>query len=113
MLEASKSAYNADRSHEFSCALRAEDGIITGFWLIPGTIPSERYAILGLHNLPFDFNRVGSAHSHPSGNIRPSEADLHLFSQFGPIHIIMGWPFTMDSWKAFSRDGEEIHLDVV
>jgi len=108
----------ASRDHqssgEFICALRADDGVITEFLLIPGSISSENYALFSLHNLPIDFSLVGVAHSHPEGSVaRPSEADLKQFSQFGHIQIIMGYPYTMDSWKAFSRDGEEIHLDVV
>jgi proteasome lid subunit RPN8/RPN11 len=83
------------------------------FWLGPGTIESEGYAILNIHNLPIDFRRVGTAHSHPSGNATPSDADLHLFSQSGSVHIIMGYPYTLNSWKAYSRDGEEMRLDVV
>lgn len=113
LLAASNSAYNSENRHEFSCYLIAEDGVIIEFWLCPGTIESEGYAILSPHHLPIDFRRVGVAHSHPSGNITPSEADLHLFSQSGSVHIIMGYPFNLSSWKAFSRDGEEIHLDVV
>ena len=111
MLAASKD--NQQNSGEFVCALRADEGVITEFLLVPGTISSESYAIFSVHHLPIDFSIVGIAHSHPRGSIEPSEADLKHFSQFGQIQIIMGYPYDLTSWKAYSRDGDEIHLDVV
>jgi len=113
LLAASKSADEDAEPHEFSCFLLADEGIITEFELGPGTIASEGYAILRLHSLPIDFRRVGTAHSHPSSEIRPSDEDLRLFAQTGPVHIIMGYPFAADSWRAYSREGLEITLDVV
>jgi proteasome lid subunit RPN8/RPN11 len=113
LLAGSRSAYESEKMHEFSCFLLAEDGVIVEFWLGPGTIASERYALLRLYNLPIDFRRVGTAHSHPSGNNHPSDEDLRLFAQTGQVHIIMGYPFDMNSWRAYSRYGEEIHLDVI
>jgi proteasome lid subunit RPN8/RPN11 len=99
--------------NEFACVLRADGDTITEVLLVPGTISGGTSAILHLHMLPIDFTVVGSAHSHPTPNSRPSEADLRLFSQFGPIHIIMGYPYNMDSWTAYTRDGEKILLNVV
>ncbi|MBA3046570.1 MAG: hypothetical protein FP824_10230 [Euryarchaeota archaeon] len=99
---------------EFICVLRASEGVITEFLLIPGTVSSEGYALFNLHNLPIDLSIVGTAHSHPPGSQpRPSEQDIKQFSQYGQVQIIIGHPYTMDSWKAYSRDGQEIHLDVV
>ena len=98
---------------EFACVLRADDGVITEVILVPGTISSERYAILKRHNLPVDFSVVGSAHSHPTPNATPSDADLNLFQNTGSVHIIVGYPYDMNSWRAFSREGKEIQLQVL
>jgi proteasome lid subunit RPN8/RPN11 len=98
---------------EFACVLRAEDGVVTEILLVPGTISGESSAILRLHMLPIDLSVVGSAHSHPSPNAVPSDADLSLFARFGPLHIILGYPYDMQSWKAYYRDGAEIDLEVV
>ncbi len=98
---------------EFACMLRAIDGIITEIVLVPGTISSQRSAILRLHMMPIDFSIAGSAHSHPTPNAIPSDADLSLFSKSGQVHIIVGYPYTMNSWKAYSRDGREISLHVI
>ena len=99
--------------NEFACMLRADDGIITEVMLVPGTIGSQKSAILRLHMMPIDFSIVGSAHSHPTPNAIPSDADRKLFSNSGQVHIIVGYPYTMESWKAYSRNGDEITLKVI
>ena len=98
---------------EFACVLRADDGVITEVILVPGLISSERYAIFKRHNLPVDFSVVGSAHSHPTPNATPSDADLNLFQNTGSVHIIVGYPYDMNSWRAFSREGKDIQLQVL
>ena len=98
---------------EFACMLRADDGVITEVILVPGTISSQQSAILRLYMLPIDLSIIGSAHSHPTPNATPSEADLKLFSNSGQAHLIVGYPYNMESWKAYARNGEEIFLDVL
>ena len=109
ILEASKEAI----PNEFSGTLRAKDGIIDEVMLLPGTVQGETTAIMYLYMLPVDLSVVGSAHSHPSGAVYPSGADLQLFSKFGRVHIITGNPFTLHNWRAFDHTGNEIHIDVV
>ena len=113
VLELMFAAAKDTHPNEFACVLRAQDGIITEILLVPGTESGGTSAILRLHMLPIDFSVVGSAHSHPTPNAIPSEADLHLFSKFGPLHIIIGYPYSLDTWKAYTRDGSEIKLEVV
>ena len=93
--------------------LRADDGVITEVILVPGTISSQRSAILRLYMMPIDLSIIGSAHSHPTPNATPSEADLKLFSNSGQVHLIVGFPYNMESWKAYARNGEEISLDIL
>jgi proteasome lid subunit RPN8/RPN11 len=109
ILEASRETF----PNEFGAILRAEEGVITEIMLLPGTLSGSRSAIFQLHMLPIDFTVVGTAHSHPSGSISPSGADVALFQKFGYIHIIAGVPFDMDSWRAFDLYGEPIDLEVV
>lgn len=113
VLELMFAAARDSHPHEFACVLRAEKGIVTEILLVPGTVSGDSSAILRLHMLPIDLSVVGSAHSHPTPNAIPSEADLALFSRFGPLHIIIGYPYDMNSWKAYYRDGREIELNVV
>ncbi|MCJ2562884.1 MAG: Mov34/MPN/PAD-1 family protein [Candidatus Thermoplasmatota archaeon] len=109
ILEASRDVH----PNEFGAILRAEEGVVTEIMLLPGTISGSRSAIFQLHMLPIDFTVVGTAHSHPSGSIRPSGADIAFFQRFGYIHIITGVPFNKDSWRAFDLYGEPIDLEVV
>ncbi len=109
ILEASRDVH----PNEFGAILRAEEGVITEIMLLPGTISGSRSAIFQLHMLPIDFTVVGTVHSHPSGAISPSGADIAFFQKFGYIHIITGVPFDKDSWRAFDLYGEPISLEVV
>jgi len=109
ILEASNSSY----PNEFGAILRAKKGVIHELILLPGTVSGERSALFKLYMLPVDFTVVGTAHSHPSGAIHPSGADLELFQKFGWIHIITGFPFEKDDWACFSADGEPRPLKVV
>jgi len=109
ILEASRDIH----PNEFGAILRAEEGVITEIMLLPGTLSGSRSAIFQLHMLPIDFTVVGTVHSHPSGSISPSEADIALFQKFGYIHIITGVPFDKDSWRAFDLYGEPLDLEVI
>jgi proteasome lid subunit RPN8/RPN11 len=80
--------------------------------LIP---PLARYgrgfASLPLHMLPMDFSIVGTAHSHPSGNLMPSHADLN--HSFGIVLLITGFPFRNEENVAvYNRSGEKLTLQV-
>lgn len=108
ILEVSKSTY----PNEFAGLLQAQDGIITDILILPGTESSEVNAVLRLFMMP-NITAVGSVHSHPSSYIRPSKADLRLFSKTGTHHIIAGHPFGPKNWKCFNGNGEEITLDVL
>ena len=109
LLESAKSAY----PEEFGALLRAEEGEISELILLPGTITGNSQAIFQLYMRPIDFSIVGSAHSHPSGNYRPSEADLDFFHRTGHVHIIMRYPYTMNDWAAYNVSGDRIELEVL
>lgn len=109
ILEASRDMF----PREFGAILRAEEGVITELLLVPGTVSGERHAIFQLHMLPADFSVVGTVHSHPSGDTRPSDEDLHLFSKFGGIHVIAGYPYDDTSWATWTYAGERVPLRVV
>lgn len=109
ILEASRDIY----PREFGAILRAEEGVITELLLIPGTVSGNRHAIFHTYMLPADFSVVGTVHSHPSGVYEPSKEDLHFFNSFGGIHIIVGHPYTEDSWAAWRYTGERVPLRVI
>ncbi|MCW4048256.1 MAG: Mov34/MPN/PAD-1 family protein [Candidatus Bathyarchaeota archaeon] len=61
--------------------------------------------------LPIDFTIIGTLHSHPSGNLRPSVGDMHNF--YGRVMAIVGPPFTTSSIAAYTGDGKAIPVEVL
>ena len=109
IMESSRSSY----PHEFGAFLRAKHRIIYEIVLLPGTVSGGSSVLYNLLMKPIDFSIVGSVHSHPSGVPLPSQADIDMFSRTGDVHIIVAHPFTLTSWKAYNRDGEEIEVKVI
>jgi proteasome lid subunit RPN8/RPN11 len=108
ILEVSKSSY----PNEFAGLLQAEDGIITEVLVLPGTESGESSALLKLFMMP-NISSVGSVHSHPRGIIKPSIADLQMFGKTGNYHIIVGYPYDLQSWKCFNAEGDERDLQII
>ena len=108
ILEASRSSV----PREFAGMLSATGDVITDVVLVPGTESSEDSAVMQLFMLP-NISTVGTVHSHPSGNRRPSKEDLELFDRKGRYHIIAGAPFNETSWTCYDSKGEKIELEVV
>ncbi len=109
ILEAARDTYPM----EFGAILRAEGGVVSEILLVPGTIGGESHAIFQLHMLPIDFSVVGTVHSHPGPSARPSPEDLEFFQRIGHVHIIIAYPFSEESWRAWDRQGNPYELTVV
>ncbi len=99
--------------NEFASGLREIDGVISELILVPGTISGPMNAILRLTNLPVDYSIVGVVHTHPSRNPSPSKEDLIMFGRYGRIHIIMAYPYDLDSWQAYDSTGEKVDLEII
>ena len=70
------------------------------------------FANLPFHMLPIDFSVVGTVHSHPSGNIRPSNVDVNHF--FGRVLMIVGFPFkTSQNVAVYDSKGDLLPLQVI
>ncbi len=109
-LASGRSAY----PNEFGGVLRADPpGVISDLLLVPGGTAGRRHANFHLYMLPADLTVVGTVHSHPSGALHPSAADLRLFRSWGRRHLILGAPFGPGSWRAYDGNGDETHLAVV
>jgi len=69
------------------------------------------FSSLPFHMLPMDFSILGTAHSHPSGNLTPSHADLNHF--FGSVLMITAFPFRNEQDVAvYNRNGEKLPLQI-
>ena len=109
-LASARSAY----PNEFGGVLRADPpGVISELLLLPGTTAGRRHANFQLYMLPADLTVVGTIHSHPSGALHPSDADVRLFRSWGRRHLIVGAPYGPGSWRAYDGNGEETHVEVV
>ncbi|MCW4045414.1 MAG: Mov34/MPN/PAD-1 family protein [Candidatus Bathyarchaeota archaeon] len=70
------------------------------------------FANIPLHMLPMDFSIVGTVHSHPSGDVTPSDVDFNHF--FGRILMVVGFPFADERNVAvYNSHGEELLLHVI
>lgn len=98
---------------EFAALLTEESGIISQIYQIPGSIGGEASAQVPFEMVPLNLKVIGSAHSHPNGALRPSDADIRFFSVSGSRHIIVGEPYGPDDWRCFYPDGTPVNLEVV
>lgn len=64
---------------------------ITDLVLAPFAVHGHGFAHFNPWMFSGDFSLVGTVHSHPSGNISPSDTDMNYF--FGRILMIVGYPF--------------------
>ena len=57
----------------------------------PLSVRGKGFSTFPTYMLPIDFSIIGTAHSHPSGMLSPSTADLNNF--YGRIMIIVAYPY--------------------
>jgi proteasome lid subunit RPN8/RPN11 len=110
--ESAKSLY----PKEFAGLLRCDEeekSLITEIVLLPGTISGDSHAIFKMQMKPFDLSIVGTVHSHPSPSFYPSSADKMLFSKYGRIHMIIAYPYSTDSWKAYNARGDPVTMYII
>jgi proteasome lid subunit RPN8/RPN11 len=99
--------------NEFVALLRERDGVIEELNMLPGTITGKDSASLFFDMMPLDTHLAGSAHSHPNGVLRPSDADINFFPRGGRYHLIIGYPYRESDWKCFAADGTPLTLEVI
>jgi proteasome lid subunit RPN8/RPN11 len=99
--------------NEFVALIRERDGIMEEVNLLPGTVAGEDSASLFYDMMPLDTHVAGSAHSHPNGVLRPSNADINFFPRTGRFHLIIGYPYGRRDWQCFTADGEPCNLEVI
>jgi len=99
--------------NEYMVLLGATDGIIDEIYPIAGSRGGKDASYILMDMIPLGMAFIGTAHSHPSGIIAPSDADYSSFAEMGDVHIIVGQPFNEFGWRAFNREGKEIELEIV
>ena len=84
--------------------------IISDIIIPPFATYGHGFATFSLSTLPIDFSIIGTAHSHPSGNLAPSMGDLN--QAIGKIMMIVGYPYTKRNVMVYDREGNKIELEV-
>jgi proteasome lid subunit RPN8/RPN11 len=80
---------------------------ISEFLVPPLATYGRGFASFPLRMLPIDFSIIGTVHSHPSGNLKPSTVDLNHF--FGSILMIVGFPFADErNIAVYNRRGKKL-----
>jgi len=110
---------------EYASACHPKEGIL----LLRGKVDGERIWIeevelppLSVHGvgfssfradmLPIDLSIIGTAHSHPSGVLRPSITDLNKF--YGRVMIIAAYPYrTEKDLAVFDGEGKRIRYKII
>lgn len=78
----------------------------------PLAVHGAGFAQFPLHRLPIDRTIIGTAHSHPSGTLRPSIGDLNHY--YGRIMIITAYPYqSQQDFAAFDRYGAVVKYHIV
>jgi proteasome lid subunit RPN8/RPN11 len=85
---------------------KGDDFHITDFLLPPFGSGGRGFASFPTHMLPIDFTIMGTAHSHPSGVLKPSTTDFHNF--YGRIMMIIGPPYDQLRAAGYYKSGEQI-----
>ncbi len=84
---------------------------VSDLLVAPFAVHNESSTHFNPYMLPSDFSLVGTVHSHPSGNIKPSHVDLNYF--FGRILMIVGYPFEGEKCVAvYDSNGERIPVEI-
>lgn len=91
---------------------RKKNQVIDEFVLLPA-VYGKTYSSIRLDLLPYNAGTIGSVHSHPGPNARPSLGDLRAFRAMGEIHLIIAMPFSLENVKAFDKQGKPVMLEVV
>lgn len=117
VLQSALAGASAAYPNEFICLLigeRKKDTILIEETVIPpGIGVSETFSYYSEWMQPIMPGLIGTFHSHPNGNARPSAADLRLFSQKGGINLIAGYPYGESSVVAYLGSGKRVNFGVL
>ena len=85
---------------------------VDGVVIPPLAVHGYSFSNFPLHMLPIDFSIVGTAHSHPSGTLKPSLGDLNNY--YGRIMVIVAHPYGSEENVAiFDSKGNPISFIVI
>ena len=84
---------------------------ITDLILAPFAAHEEGAVHFNPYMFAGDYTLVGTVHSHPSGNISPSNTDLNYF--FGRVLMIVGYPYEGKGCiAAYDSNGDKVPIEI-
>ncbi len=84
---------------------------VTDLVLAPFAVHGEGEVHFNPYMFVGDFSLVGTVHSHPSGNNRPSHVDLNYF--FGRVLLIVGYPYEgKNCIAAYDSNGDNLPIEI-
>jgi proteasome lid subunit RPN8/RPN11 len=111
IFEAAKHVYPRETILLLRGKKRGEKIFVTELLVPPLASYGKGFAHIPIHMLPIDLSIVGTAHSHPSGNLTPSPTDMNHF--FGIVLLIAGPPFRdKQNVAAYNRGSEKLTVEV-
>lgn len=97
---------------EFISMLGGKNRVIEELVILPADFGDD-FSSIRLDLAPFDKTIIGTVHSHPTHSNSPSRADLEVFRMAGEVHIIIGYPYDLNTARAFDNKGKTLRLKVV
>lgn len=88
--------------------VRDETVIVKELLFPPFEVQGPYYVYFNSTALPPYTDILGSIHSHPSGSLKPSSEDL--IHGFGPVIIIVAYPYDARSVAAYNKGGRPLKL---
>ena len=89
-----------------------ENEVIDEYVVLPADY-GDNFSAVYLNMKPFDRTIIGSVHSHPSQSNKPSAGDLQSFPKYGRIHLIIAYPYFIQSIAMYDSKGNELLFEVV
>ncbi len=107
MVDFLKGVSKNNHPNEFVGLLREKHGMISEILVIPGSRGGRGFASMRQYMVPLISNSMGSVHSHPSNNNRPSKQDLIFFQRNGKFHIIICFPYEDENIAVYDNNGKK------
>ena len=98
---------------EFTALLEGRADLVKVIVMLPGDAYAKSFSSYDPYMLPLGIEVIGSVHSHPNGDFRPSRQDLRTFSKTGGVHSIIGHPYGIKSICFYNSRGEAVAFKVV
>ena len=86
--------------------------MVDDYVIVPGKF-YDFSIYIRMDQIPIYTELVGTFHSHPTPNPAPSKADLDFFGKLGKEHLILAYPYDLNSLQAYDTFGKKTTVKVV